>query len=146
MAPGLGGWWGEAVVGVKVARGWRAPLDSFMDAEDYEAVVTTGRLASGHPFTIPIVLRAATAPSADRLALFVGDHPVGIIDVTNAYRTDHEAEARSVYGTDDDAHPGVRVLKDSGPWAIPGGVGALAPAAAGFPEYGLPPPPRPAVN
>jgi ATP sulfurylase/adenylyl-sulfate kinase len=122
-----------------LASGGLAPLDSFMDAADYEAVVTTGRLASGHPFTIPIVLRAATAPIADRLALFVGDRPVGIIDVTNAYRTDHEAEARSVYGTDDDAHPGVRVLKESGSWAIAGGVVALAKAASGFPEYDLTP-------
>ncbi len=122
-----------------LASGGLAPLDSFMGAEDYEAVVTEGRLASGHPFTIPVVLRAATAPTADRLALFVGDQPVGIIDVTNAYRTDHEAEARSVYGTDDDAHPGVRVLKDSGSWAIAGGVVALARAASGFPEYDLTP-------
>jgi 3'-phosphoadenosine 5'-phosphosulfate synthase len=122
-----------------LASGGLAPLDSFMSAADYEAVVTTGRLASGHPFTIPIVLRAATAPTADRLALFVGDRPVGIIDVTNAYRTDHEAEARSIYGTDDDAHPGVRVLKESGSWAIAGGVVALAKAASGFPEYDLTP-------
>jgi len=62
-----------------LASGGLAPLDSFMDAQDYKAVVTTGRLASGHPFTIPIVLRAATSPSADRLALFVGDQAVGII-------------------------------------------------------------------
>src|SRR6266446_1084450 len=122
-----------------LASGGLAPLDSFMGAEDYEAVVTTGRLASGHPFTIPVVLRAVTAPTAGRLALFVGDLPVGIIDMTSAYRTDHEAEARSVYGTDDDAHPGVRVLKDSGPWAIAGGVVALAQAASGFPEYDLTP-------
>jgi len=122
-----------------LASGGLAPLDSFMSAADYEAVVTTGRLASGHPFTIPIVLRAATPPTADRLALFVGDRPVGIIDVTNAYRTDHQAEARSVYGTDDDAHPGVRVLKESGSWAIAGGVVALAKAASGFPEYDLTP-------
>ncbi len=122
-----------------LASGGLAPLDSFMSAADYEAVITTGRLASGHPFTIPIVLRAATSPTADRLALFVGDQPVGIIDVTNAYRTDHEAEARSVYGTDDDAHPGVRVLKNSGSWAIAGGVVALAQAASGFPEYDFTP-------
>ncbi len=122
-----------------LASGGLAPLDSFMGAEDHEAVVTTGRLASGHPFTIPVVLRAVTAPTAGRLALFVGDLPIGIIDITNAYRTDHEAEARSVYGTDDDAHPGVRVLKDSGPWAIAGGVVALAQAASGFPEYDLTP-------
>src|SRR3989442_1671742 len=67
-----------------LASGGLAPLDSFMGAADYEAVVTTGRLANGHPFTIPIVLRAAAAPTADRLALFVGDQPVGIVDIANA--------------------------------------------------------------
>ena len=122
-----------------LASGGVAPLDSFMGARDYEAVVASGRLEDGRPFTIPIVLRVASAPTADRVALFVGDQPVGILDVTDAYRTDHEAEARSVYGTNNDAHPGVRVLKDSGPWAIAGSVVALARAASGFPEYDLTP-------
>jgi len=122
-----------------LASGGLAPLNGFMGPEDYEAVVTSGRLAGGQPFTIPVVLRAESAPTADRVALFVGDQPVGIIDVTNAYRTDHVVEARSVYGTDDDAHPGVRVLKDSGSWVIAGGVVALAHAASGFPEYDLTP-------
>src|SRR5260370_1079525 len=105
-----------------LASGGLAPLDPFMGAEDYEAVVTSGRLASGHPFTIPVVLRAGTAPTADRLALFVGDQPIGIIGITNAYRTDPEAEPRSAYGTADEAHPGARVLKNSGAWSIAGGV------------------------
>ena len=122
-----------------LATGGLAPLDSFMGAADYESVVGAGRLAGGQPFTIPIVLRAASAPAADRVALFIGDQPVAIVDVTDAYRTDHEAEARGVYGTDDDAHPGVGVLKDSGLWAIAGGVVALAHPASGFPEYDLTP-------
>ena len=122
-----------------LATGGLAPLEGFMGVEDYESVVSSGRLAGGQPYTIPIVLRAASAPTADRIALFIGDQPVGIVDVTAAFQTDHDAEARSVYGTDDDAHPGVRVLKDSGRWAIAGGVVALAHATSGFPEYDLTP-------
>jgi len=122
-----------------LASGGLAPLEGFMGAEDYESVVSTGRLAGGQPYTIPIVLRAASAPTADRIALFMADQPVGIVDVTAAYQTDHDAEARSVYGTDDEAHPGVRVLKDSGRWAIGGDVVALAHPASGFPEYDLTP-------
>jgi ATP sulfurylase/adenylyl-sulfate kinase len=122
-----------------LASGGLAPLEGFMGAEDYQSVVSSGRLAGGQPYTIPIVLRAASAPTAERIALFIGDQPVGIVDVTGAYETDHDAEARSVYGTDDDAHPGVRVLKDSGRWAIAGGVMALAHAASGFPAYDLTP-------
>jgi 3'-phosphoadenosine 5'-phosphosulfate synthase len=122
-----------------LATGGLAPLDSFMGAEDYESVISSGRLAGGHPFTIPIVLRAAARPSADRIALYIGDQPVGTVDVTSAFRTDPEAEASSVYGTNDNAHPGVRVLKDSGPWAIAGRVVALAHATSGFPDYDLTP-------
>src|ERR1700730_16400950 len=122
-----------------LASGALAPLDSLMGPDDYESVVTTGRLAGGQPFTIPIVLRASTALTANRIALFIGDQPVGIVDVAAAYLTDREAEARSVYGTDDVAHPGVRVLKESGRWAIAGKVVALAHASSGFPEYDLTP-------
>jgi ATP sulfurylase/adenylyl-sulfate kinase len=122
-----------------LATGGLSPLEGFMDAEDYASVVGAGRLANGQPFTIPIVLRAASAPAADRIALFNGEQPVGIVDVTAAYSTDRQAEARNVYGTDDDAHPGVRVLKESGAWAIAGDVVALAHAASGFPTYDLTP-------
>jgi len=122
-----------------LATGALAPLDSFMGQEDYESVVSSGRLANGQPFTIPIVLRAEAAPTAERIALFIGDQPVGILEVASAFRTSHDLEARGVYGTDEDAHPGVRVLKESGLWAISGSVVALAHPTSGFPEYDLTP-------
>ncbi|HSS95102.1 MAG TPA: adenylyl-sulfate kinase, partial [Candidatus Dormibacteraeota bacterium] len=53
-----------------LASGGLTPLTGFIGAKDYESVVTTGRLANGTPFTIPIVLRAAAAPKAERVALF----------------------------------------------------------------------------
>jgi 3'-phosphoadenosine 5'-phosphosulfate synthase len=115
-----------------------SPVDAFMGREDYESVVADGRLANGAPFTIPIVLRAEEAP-ADRVALFIGERPVGILEVADAFEADREAEARAVYGTDDVAHPGVRVLKDSGRWAVAGEVIALASPTSGFPEYDLTP-------
>jgi len=122
-----------------LATGGLSPLDSFMSEPDYRSVLESGRLAGGDPFTIPIVLRAESAPRAERIALFTGDQPVGILDVTSAFKTSHEAEAQSVYGTLDVAHPGVRVLKDSGRWAISGTVTALARPTSGFPEYDLTP-------
>ncbi len=122
-----------------LAAGALAPLDSFMGSADYEAVVGSGRLASGRPFTIPVVLRANAAPRADRVALFVGDQPVGIVNVAEAYATDASREALEVYGTEDEAHPGVRVLKDSGRWALSGEVIALARPTSGFPQFDLTP-------
>jgi 3'-phosphoadenosine 5'-phosphosulfate synthase len=122
-----------------LATGGLAPIDAFMGPEDYEAVLSAGRLANGNPFTIPIVLRAESAPSAERVALFIGDQAVGILDVASAFETAPEREALSVYGTADEAHPGVRVLKESGRWAVGGRVIALARPASGFPEYDLTP-------
>ena len=122
-----------------LATGALSPLANFMDQLDYEAMVETGRLANGHPFTIPIVLRTDAAPTQERIALVIGDQPAGILTVTEAFKTDHDREARSVYGTDDDAHPGVRVLKESGRWAVAGTVEALAHPTSGFPDHDLTP-------
>jgi len=122
-----------------LASGGLSPVDSFMGELDYKAVIETGRLAGGQPFTIPIVLRADSAPGAERIGLFIGDQPVGILDVTSAFQTSPDAEANGVYGTTDLAHPGVRVLQDSGRWALAGAVTALARPTSGFPEYDLTP-------
>ena len=122
-----------------LATGGLSPVDSFMGELDYRAVIETGRLAGGQPFTIPIVLRADSAPSAERIGLFIGDQPVGILDVSSAFETSPDAEASGVYGTTDLAHPGVRVLQDSGRWALAGTVAALARPTSGFPEYDLTP-------
>jgi sulfate adenylyltransferase/3'-phosphoadenosine 5'-phosphosulfate synthase len=122
-----------------LAAGALAPLDSFMGRDDYASVLETGRLAGGNPFTIPIVLRVANVPSASRVGLFIEDRPVGILDVADAYETDHPREAKAVYGTEDEAHPGVRVLNDSGRWALSGDVIALARPSSGFPEFDLTP-------
>jgi sulfate adenylyltransferase/3'-phosphoadenosine 5'-phosphosulfate synthase len=122
-----------------LAAGALAPVDSFMGRQDYEAVVDSGRLAGGFPFTIPIVLRAAAVPKAERIALFVDNKPVGILNLADAYPTDPSREALGVYGTEDEAHPGVRVLKESGRWALSGKVISLERPTSGFPEFDLTP-------
>jgi len=116
-----------------------SPLDGFLGREDYESVVAQGRVADGAPFTIPIVLRTDEVPAADRVGLFIGDKPVGILEIADAYEADPGREALAVYGTDDGAHPGVRLLQDSGRWAVGGAVIALARPTSGFPDYDLTP-------
>ena len=122
-----------------LATGALIPVDAFVGREDYESILARGRLANGAPFTVPIVLRTEEAPTAGRVGLFIGDRAVAILDVAEAYDADRTAEAFAVYGTDDEAHPGVRVLKTSGRWAIAGEVVALARPSSGFPEFDLTP-------
>ena len=121
-----------------------APLFGFMDSRDYTAVLEDGRLAGGEPFTIPVVLRvsdedAERLRSAARIVLRSAGKPIAVVEVTEVYRTDPEREAVAVYGTDDDAHPGVRLLRSSGTWAIAGPVTTLERPATGFPDYDLTP-------
>src|SRR5207237_7841414 len=116
-----------------------SPVDGFLGREDYESVVARGRLVGGAPFTIPIVLRTDDVPAADRVGLFIGDKPVGIMEIAEAYEADPGREALAVYGTDDEGHPGVRLLKDAGRWAIGGAVIALARPTSGSPDCEPPP-------
>lgn len=121
-----------------------SPLSGFMTSADYAAVLESGRLQGGQPFTIPVVLRvddadARRARDIGRIILRRRGEPVAMVDVEDVYRTDAEREARTIYGTDDDAHPGVRLLRGSGPWAIGGRVTSLARPATGFAQYDLTP-------
>jgi sulfate adenylyltransferase len=127
-----------------LSTGALAPLYSFMDQADYGAVVETGRLAGGAPFTLPILLRveadvARAASSAEWLGLRRQGQPIGLLKPTGAFRTDTEAEAAAVYATRDDAHPGVQLLRSAPSWALAGEAVALTRPPSAFPAYDLTP-------
>ena len=134
----------EAADAAMLGSGALSPLAGFMDGADYRSVLSSGRLSGGHPFTIPVALRlsdqdAARAGRASRLALRHRGQVVALVDVEEVYSTEPECEALSVYGTDDDAHPGVALLHASGGRALAGRVTALARPDTGFPGYDLTP-------
>ena len=121
-----------------------APLQGFMGAADYAAVLASGRLQGGQPFTIPVVLRVhdddvERLRGASQVALRSAGKPIAILEVADIFRTDPAVEAANVYGTDDVAHPGVHLLQSGGRWAIGGPVTALARPSTGFDEYDLTP-------
>ncbi|MBO0686809.1 MAG: sulfate adenylyltransferase, partial [Candidatus Dormibacteraeota bacterium] len=122
-----------------LSSGALAPLDGFMSSLDYHAVVEEGRLADGAPFTIPVVLRLNGLVTAEELALTRGGRPVALLRVREAFQPDREAEAERVYGTKEDAHPGVALLRAAGPTAVAGEVVLLSRPETAFPEYDLTP-------
>jgi sulfate adenylyltransferase len=101
-----------------ISSGGMSPLTGFMGPRDYESVVETMRLESGLPWSIPVTLSVDTKTAdgisdGQRVALATGDGlPLGEMEVQEKFTWDREKEASMVYGTTEEAHPGVaRVLK-----------------------------------
>jgi sulfate adenylyltransferase len=93
-----------------------APLDGFLGRSSYESVCREMRLEGGALWPIPITLDATDPFAAglspgDRIAL---RHPEGmvlaILTVSDIWKPDLGQEAQLVFGTADEAHPGVFTL------------------------------------
>jgi sulfate adenylyltransferase len=111
-----------------IAIGGFSPLTGFMGQEDYNAVVNTMHLANGLPWSIPVTL-SVTAAVADSLSigsLVRLDDPegkfLGVLELTEKYTYDKNHEALKVYLTNEEKHPGVKVVYDQGEINLAGPV------------------------
>jgi sulfate adenylyltransferase len=93
-----------------------SPLDGFLSRAQYDAVLANMRLPNGVVWPIPVNLDvtpdfAAGLKEGDRIAL---RDPEGVLiatmQISDLWEPDKLAEARSVFATDDDFHPGVHFL------------------------------------
>ncbi|OYV75093.1 MAG: adenylyltransferase, partial [Chromatiales bacterium 21-64-14] len=105
-----------------------SPLRGFMGQAEYESVLREMRLPSGLLWPIPVTLDVPGA-AVDRLAvgtrLALRD-PEGfthaLLTVQDVWRPDKRREAEVVYGTQSEAHPGVRYLYEEVHDTYVGGV------------------------
>ncbi|MDJ1181157.1 sulfate adenylyltransferase [Roseofilum sp. BLCC_M91] len=114
-----------------IAIGGFSPLTGFMEQKDYETVVTDMRLANGLPWAIPITL-SVSKEVADPLqegSWVRLDDPsgrfVGILELTQKYQYNKTHEAQNVYRTDDEKHPGVKVVYEQGEVNLAGPIWLL---------------------
>lgn len=96
-----------------IGNGAFSPLTGFMGEADYHSVVDEMYLQNGLVWSIPITL-AVSREAADELpigrevALYRDDgRLVGLLDLAEKYGYDRADEARKVFRTDDEKHPGV---------------------------------------
>jgi sulfate adenylyltransferase len=112
-----------------LAVGGFSPLTGFLGPDDYASVVHTGRLSGGQVWTLPIVLAVpddVLAGAPDRLALTGPDGtPLAVLDVHAVHDPD-PAEPVEVFGTDDDAHPGVAAVRRRSGRLVGGPVEVIA--------------------
>jgi sulfate adenylyltransferase len=129
-----------------IATGAASPLTGFMSRADYEPVVERMRLANGVPWSIPITLAISSAlaaqlkPGAAAALTDELGEMLAILRVRDTYSYDKRIEAQRVYGTTDEAHPGVAALLAQEDTLVGGDVDVIKlPAHADFPEYYLTP-------
>lgn len=114
-----------------IAIGAFSPLTGFMEEAEYLTVVDNMRLANGLPWSIPITLSvdAAVAEPLKEGGLVRLNDPsgnfVGVLQLTQKYQYDKKREAVNVYRTDDEKHPGVKVVYDQGDVNLAGPVWLL---------------------
>ncbi|NEP61174.1 MAG: sulfate adenylyltransferase [Symploca sp. SIO2G7] len=129
-----------------IAIGGLSPLTGFMEQADYESVVDKMRLANGLPWSIPITLsveEAVAAPLKEGSLVRLdddGNNFIGVLELTQKYSYDKTREAIKVYRTDEEKHPGVKVVYDQGTINLAGPVWLLQREAhPQFPSYQIDP-------
>ncbi len=116
---------------VMIAIGGFSPLDGFMNKADYDTVVTDMRLANGLPWAIPVTLSLSediAAPLQEGTLVRLDDPTgrfVGVLELEEKYTYDKAHEAINVYRTDEEAHPGVKVVYEQGAINLAGPVWLL---------------------
>ncbi|MDE3095553.1 MAG: sulfate adenylyltransferase [Chloroflexota bacterium] len=127
-----------------LANGGFSPLDGFMTRAQYLSVVDAMHLPDGLPWSIPITL-SISRDDANRVKGEVAltdasGTPLAVLTVAEQFEYDREHEARQVYRTTEDKHPGVAALYAQDDVLVGGPVQVFRRAGdASFPEYRLDP-------
>lgn len=128
-----------------LAIGGFSPLRGFMGADECKSVVSEMHLPGGVPWTIPVVLTADPSfadslGDGEEIALVDPEGiPRAILEVRERFAVDRRAEAARVYGTDEEAHPGVAALYASREVRLSGPVTVLSLSPGEFPDDRLEP-------
>lgn len=117
-----------------------SPLKGFLNEEDYISVVHDQRLANGIVWSIPITLPvtqevAATLTKGEEVKLVAEGKVYGILKVGDIYAPNKQLEAKFVYGTEDEAHPGVAKLLERPNTYVGGDITLIEKTKKAFFEY-----------
>jgi sulfate adenylyltransferase len=128
----------------KIAIGSFTPIEGFMKKEELYSVCERGRVPSGAPFTLPILLQVKkedlkSVPEKGELLLTHNGKVYGMIEVEEIYDFSLEYVAKKIFGTEKDEHPGVHLLYSKGNFAIGGKIVLFERPEHPFSEYELTP-------
>ncbi len=114
-----------------IACGALSPLEGFMGEKDYLSVIDNMRFSNGLPWTIPVTL-AVTKDQAGAFAVgkqaALADERgtiLAILHIEEKYMAQREREAKNVYKTTEEAHPGVAAINKEGEVLLGGKVDVI---------------------
>jgi sulfate adenylyltransferase len=129
-----------------IAIGAFSPLTGFQGQADFTRVCKEMRLANGTVWPIPVILSPADDVTANIKAgqkIAMNDSKgrlLGLMMVTEKYPHDKALEIPNVYRTEDEAHPGVKIVKGQGSWNLAGPIDVITTThEPEFSEYRIPP-------
>jgi len=113
---------------VQIAEGVYSPLTGFMNSLEVESVLNSNKLLSGIPWTIPIMFQLSKdeinhVPQEGKILLKskFDAQPLGVLIVKSIEKLNFKRKiAIKWFGTDDNNHPGVKKLFNSGEYIISG--------------------------
>ncbi len=114
-----------------LAVGAFSPLEGFMGKKDYDGVVHEMRLSSGIPWTLPITLAVSVDEARElregkEIAIIDSEEElIGILLLEEKFNFDKREEARNVYRTEEDRHPGVWYLYQRGEVLLGGKISLI---------------------
>jgi len=112
-----------------IASGLYSPLTGFMGEAELSSVLSRGRLPSGVPWTLPVLLRlddGAMAglrdPIPELVGLTLAGRLIAVLQPGEVFSVDAPRAARLLFGTRDPAHPGAAAFMSAPTHALSGRV------------------------
>ncbi|MBN1390909.1 MAG: sulfate adenylyltransferase, partial [Candidatus Thermoplasmatota archaeon] len=126
-----------------IADGTYSPLTGFMTSDELGSVLSNMRLPDDVPWTIPVVLdidrELLDFDEGDTIILHYNGVPLARMHVDDIYSFDRMEYARSVFGTMDKAHPGVKRVMELQDTLVGGEVEMMGELPNPYKEYTLSP-------
>ncbi len=127
-----------------IAVGLYSPLKGPLVKNDYDSVVSSGRLSNDVPWTIPILLDVSVNESAkfsegDSITISSDGEDFAVLKVEEKYGWDKETYCQSIYKTTDKEHPGVQKTEEMKPVLVGGEIEVFNETPGVFPQYRLKP-------
>lgn len=124
-----------------IATGAYSPLNGFMNQRDYTRVLQEMRLSDGQVWSLPITLstsKEAAKQLKEGSELSLVDEQerlIGTMILEDKYEWNKEWEAKQIYQTGDEKHPGVKQMKQRKEILLGGEIRWIRPTTSSFRQY-----------